>query len=69
MLSKLVEQLANEDGNWRQHVLVQMDNVPHHRTRKVTEFIQVMQLPVMYVSPHSPMLQPIEKVFGFLKRG
>jgi transposase len=44
-----------------------LDNASIHHTPVIQEFFERYKYHVIYSSPYSPELNPIEYVFGFLK--
>ena len=49
-------------------VCVVMDNARIHHANDVREFCRQKNITVMFLPPHTPELNPIENVFGVLKR-
>ena len=45
-----------------------MDNAAFHRKHKIKEILEKQGHTVLFLPPYSPDLNPIEKVFGHIKR-
>ena len=45
-----------------------MDNVSFHKSGKIKDYLKASSIDVKYTIPYSPELNPIEEVFGILKR-
>ena len=45
-----------------------MDNASFHKSSKTRELIESKSCTVLYLSPYSPDLNPIEKVWGSMKK-
>ena len=46
-----------------------MDNAAYHHTRVVRRLLAVEGVTIMYVSPYSPNLSPVELLFSWIKHG
>ncbi|AZI45067.1 IS630 family transposase (plasmid) [Deinococcus psychrotolerans] len=50
-------------------VVLVLDNAAIHRSKAVSAFVETQQrLSLMYLPPHSPEFNPIEKVWAYVKR-
>ena len=47
--------------------LFMMDRAHYHTKTQVKEVIKALKLPVLFVSPYSPMICPIESLFARIK--
>lgn len=50
-----------------QHVIV-MDNVRFHHTKKVKEYLESLDVSILFTPPYSPWFNPIEMAFSIVKR-
>ncbi len=48
--------------------LIVMDNAPFHRKKKLHEIANKYGHRILFLPPYSPDFNPIEQVFGFLKK-
>lgn len=68
-LSELIKRLPSVES--KDIVLVQMDNVSFHKSYETKLWMEQQGIKCMYLTPYSPMLNPIEycfsKVVGYIK--
>ena len=61
--------MDEEDPNWRNTTVIQMDQARYHSSKLTTNIIQELKLPVMKASPYGPVLCPIELTIAQVKKG
>lgn len=64
----LEKMLLPEIGKYKQKQVIIMDNASIHRSKKVREAIEKAGHILLYLPPYSPDFNPIEKVFGTIKK-
>ena len=62
----LIPEMMPYDGNNPRSILV-MDNCSIHHVQEVADYLQSVGIPLIYLPPYSPDLNPIEELFSFLK--
>jgi transposase len=60
-----IKNLINISGNY--YTLL-MDNATIHKTKKLNKFVNENQIKILYNIPYNPETNPIELLFGSLKR-
>ena len=68
-MEELVKVLELEDANWRANTILLLDNATYHRSKAFVGYLRNANIPILYASPASPQLCPIERLFGWLKKG
>ena len=63
----LIEQLDNDNQDWRKTATILLDNASIHRSRAAKAHFEVMGLPLMYLAPYSFKMAAVEKLFSFVK--
>lgn len=66
-LKMLIQRLDAEDSNWRSKTVLVMDNASYHKSRMLISWFREMRLPVLFSSPYSFTVLPIERLFAMLK--
>ncbi len=51
-----------------QHIFVVADNARHYRNRTVKAFLKTSKVQIIFLPPHSPNLNLIERLWRFLKK-
>jgi transposase len=67
ILCDLVEILDEEDPSWRKKTILMLDNAAWHKAKQVRDTIEELHIPVLFCSPFSPQLSPVELFFSQLK--
>ena len=62
----LIPEMMPYDGSNPRSILV-MDNCSIHHVQEVADYLQSVGIPLIYLPPYSPDLNPIEELFSFLK--
>ena len=68
-LVHLVKQLDLERPSWRDDTCLLLDGARYHTGSKVREYMQKLELEVIWSAPYSYSTAPIETVFATLKFG
>ena len=68
-MQELVLVLDAEDKDWRANTVILLDNATYHRARTFVAYTKLEKIPLIYASPVSPQLCPVELLFGWLKTG
>ena len=63
----LIEQLDNDNHDWRKTTTVLLDNASIHRSRVTKCHFEGLGLPLMYLTPYSFKMATVEKLFSFDK--
>jgi transposase len=63
----LIEQLDNDNHDWRKTATILLDNASIHRSRAAKAHFEAMGLPLMYLAPYSFKMAAVEKLFSFVK--
>ena len=63
----LIEQLDNDNQDWRKTATILLDNASIHRSRAAKAHFEAMGLPLMYLAPYSFKMAAVEKLFSFVK--
>ena len=63
----LIEQLDNDNQNWRKTTTILLDNASIHRSRAAKGHFEALGLPLMYLAPYSFKMAAVEKLFSFVK--
>ena len=61
--------LDEEEPTWREDTVILLDGARYHTGEEVREYLQKMQLRVVWSAPYSYSAAPIELLFGGLKFG
>jgi len=67
-IAGLCLQLQQEDPDWRQNTLLQMDNARYHVSNYMLEKLQAFRIPAFFTGPYSYDAAPVEKIFAAIKR-
>ena len=67
-LNELVNILDEKDEEWREKYYLMLDGASYHVASDTLEFLEVRQIPVIFMSPFSPQLAPVETVHAYLKK-
>ena len=51
-LIKLCEHLDSEDPQWRENIVLLLDNAPYHRSKVVMEKLEKLKLPILFLGPY-----------------
>ena len=62
-----MSQILKSNENEMEKVIIMMDNASYHKGKMISEFLIERNIKVLYVSPYSPQISPIELLFGSLK--
>ena len=62
-----IEQLDNDNHDWRKTTTVLMDNASIHRSRAAKGHFEELGLPLMYLVPYSFKMAGVKKIFSFVK--
>ena len=65
----LIRQLDREDTSWATNTVFLLDGASYHTSKEMREYLQKLQVQIIYSGPYSYAAAPIEMVFGALKRG
>ena len=68
-LVHLIKQLDLERPSWRDDTCLLLDGARYHTGSKVREYMQKLELEVIWSAPYSYSTAPIETVFATLKFG
>ena len=68
-LQHLVEQLDLESPSWRDDCVLLLDGARYHTGSQVREYLQKLEVQVIWSGPYSYSTAPIEMVFAALKLG
>ena len=68
-VEELVKVLELEDEHWKANTILLLDNATYHRSKVFVAYAKKENIPLLYASPVSPQLCPVERLFGWLKRG
>ena len=68
-LIHLVNQLDQERSSWRDDTVLLLDGARYHTGTEVREYLQKLELQVIWSGPYSYSTAPIETVFSALKFG
>ena len=68
-LMQLVYKLDTQDPDWRVNTIVMLDGASYHMAKGTKDFARRLRIPMIFVSPHSPMVSPIELLFKTIKSG
>ena len=63
----LIEQLDNDNKDWRKTTTILLDNASIHRSRAAKAHFEAMGLPLMYLAPYYFKMAAVEKLFSFVK--
>ena len=63
----LIEQLDNDNQDWRKTATILLDNASIHRSRVAKAHFEAMGLPLTYLAPYSFKMAAVEKLFSFVK--
>ena len=63
----LIEQLDNDNHDWRKTTTILLDNASIHRSRAAKSHFEALGLPLMYLAPYSFKMAAVEKLFSFVK--
>jgi len=66
LAADLIPQMTSFDGSDAPSVII-MDNCSIHHTSEVRSFLNDVGVPVLYLPPYSPDLNPIEELFSYIK--
>ena len=66
MIYELVTILDEEDANWRDNTIFMADNASFHHVREVKELFRKLRVGILFSSPHSPAVIPVEMVSRIL---
>lgn len=64
----LCRKLTQEDVNWRENVVVLLDNAAYHTCPATLAVLRKLQLQVLFTGPNSYLAAPIELLFGAFKQ-
>ena len=62
----LIEQLDNDNHDWRKTTTLLLDNASIHRSRAAKAHFEALGLPLMYLAPYSFKMAAVEKLFSFV---
>ena len=63
----LALQLAAKDLEWRDHFVIQLDNVPFHHSHYFLEKVKTFGVPILFSGPYSYDGAAVEKAFACIK--
>lgn len=63
----LADQLSLIDNDWRQKIVVVLDNCASHKTKLVRQILWKLRFPVLYTAPASYLCLPVELLFAAIK--
>ena len=63
----LVRKLDRERPQWRLDTVITMDNAPYHVSTGTMSIMKELQVPIMYLGPHSYNVAPVEMLFASIK--
>lgn len=66
LMSTLIPEMMPYNGSNPKSILV-MDNCAIHHIEEVADYLQSLGIPLIYLPPYSPDLNPIEELFSFVK--
>ena len=66
LMSTLIPEMMPYNGSNPKSILV-MDNCSIHHIEEVADYLQSLGIPLIYLPPYSPDLNPIEELFSFVK--
>ena len=64
---KLVRKLDEDDKYWRSNSVILMDGAPYHTSNATLDLLKQLDVPVMFLGPHSYDASPIELFFAWFK--
>lgn len=67
-LLRLCKELDDECADWRQKVVVQLDNAAYHRSKQCMDAFASCAIPVFLQGPYSFRTAPVELVFAQVKK-
>ena len=68
-LQHLIAKLDDETPGWREDTYLLLDGAKYHTGDEIREYLQKLQLRVIWSAPYSYSTAPIELLFGGLKFG
>ena len=66
-LLELTKVLDKERRGWRRNTVLLMDGAPYHMSGDTLAVMKSLQLPIMFLGPHSYSCAPCELLFASLK--
>ena len=63
----LVRKLDNENRYWRKKTVILMDGAPYHTSQETVSLLEELDIPVMFLGPHSYDAAPCELFFAWFK--
>ena len=63
----LVKVLDRKSRYWRNHTVILLDGAPYHTSKVTKEILDELEIPTMYLGPHSYDAAPIELFFAWFK--
>ena len=64
---RLVRKLDEDDKYWRSNSVIIMDGAPYHTSNATLDLLKQLDVPVMFLGPHSYDASPIELFFAWFK--
>ena len=62
-----MKKLDSQDIDWRDFTVLLLDNAPYHNSHATLGLMQALNIPVMFLGPHSYDAAPCELWFGWFK--
>ena len=64
----LVKELDRENKYWRKNSVVLLDGAPYHTSNVTLAILEELDIPVMFLGPHSYDAAPCELFYAWFKR-
>ena len=68
-MKHLMNQLGRENPGWQEKTVSLFDGARYHTSEEMREYLQKLQVKVIYSGPYAYSGAPIEMVFSALKQG
>ena len=62
-----MKKLDAQNVNWRDYIVLLIDNAPYHTSHATVELMRVLNIPAMFLGPHSYDAAPCELWFAWFK--
>ena len=64
---RLVRKLDEDAKYWRSNSVIIMDGAPYHTSNATLDLLKQLDVPVMFLGPHSYDASPVELFFAWFK--
>ena len=68
-MKHFADALDAKQPDWRKTTVILLDNASYHKSKKTLEFLEQLELPIMYSGPYSFRIAACELAFSRLKQG